>query len=305
MSWIGLDIGGTTTHAVLCDDELLVGAEASAPTPARSGAAAMLDGAARLVVRLRGRAVDTVHGVGVAAAGMLDPRSGRIVRASDSFRGWEGTPVAAGLADRLDLPVVADNDVNCFLVGEVAAGALRGFDEAVGITLGTGVGGALWSGGRILHGRDGGAGELGHLPGYGDEPCSCGRRGHLEALAGGRSLLRRYTQRGGTAPSAADVAVAARTGDERALEVFADAARALGMTIVQTTRLLAADRVVIGGGVTGAWDLLAPVVHEVVRTHPPLFGPLPDIRLTALGAAAVAVGAAAMARLGCSTEVPA
>jgi glucokinase len=87
--------------------------------------------------------------------------------------------------------------------------------------------------------------------------------------------------------------------------VFADAARALGMTIVQTTRLLAADRVVIGGGVTGAWDLLAPVVHDVVRTHPPLFGPLPDIRLTALGAAAVAVGAAAMARLGCSTEVPA
>ncbi|WP_433556459.1 ROK family protein [Pseudonocardia xinjiangensis] len=305
MSFIGLDIGGTTTHAVLCDDDLLVGAEASAPTPARSGAAAMLDGAARLVLRLRGQAVDTVHGVGVAAAGMLDPRSGRIVRASDSFQGWEGTPVAAGLRERVDLPVVADNDVNCFLIGEVSAGALRGVEDGVGITLGTGVGGALWSGGRILHGRDGGAGELGHLPGYGDEPCSCGRRGHLETLAAGRSLLRRYLARGGTAASAADVAAAARAGDERAVEVFTDAARALGMTIVAATRLLAADRVVVGGGVTGAWDLLAPVVHEVVAAHPPLFGPLPDIRLTALGAAAVAVGAAALARLGCGTEVPA
>jgi glucokinase len=303
MPWIGLDIGGTTTHAVLCDDELAVRADASAPTPARSGGAAMLDRAAELVTRLRVEAHPT--GVGVAAAGMLDPRTGRIVRASDSFRGWEGTRVAASLADRLALPTVADNDVNCFLVGEVAAGALRGVDDAVGITLGTGVGGALWSGGRILHGRDGGAGELGHLPGYGDEPCTCGQRGHLETLASGRALVRRYVERGGTAGSTVEVAAAARAGDERAEAVFADAAHGIGIAVVRATGLIAADRVVVGGGVAGAWDLLAPGVHAVIARYPPIYGPPLEVRTTALGAAAVAIGAAALARRAATAGVAA
>jgi glucokinase len=303
MPWIGLDIGGTTTNAVRCDDDLVVRATASAPTPARSGATAMLGRAAELVSRLAAGA--PVDGLGVAAAGVLDPRSGRIVRVSDSFQGWEGTPVAAALGDLVGLPAVADNDVNCFLVGEVAAGVLRGVDDAVGITLGTGVGGALWSGGRILHGRDGGAGELGHQPGYGDELCSCGRRGHLETLASGRSLVRRYRERGGTAESAVDVAAAARSGDERARGVFAEAARGVGTAIVQVTGLLAADRVVVGGGVAGAWDLLAPGVHEVIDRFPPLHGPPPDVRITALGDAAVAIGAAALARQACAAGVAA
>jgi glucokinase len=303
MPWIGLDIGGTTTHGVRCDDDLVVRAAATVATPARSGGAAMLARAAELVAHLA--ADGPVDGLGIAAAGMLDPRTGRIVRASDSFRDWEGTPVAAALGELAGLSAVADNDVNCFLIGEVAAGALRGVDDAVGITLGTGVGGALWSGGRILHGRDGGAGELGHQPGYGDEPCSCGRRGHLEALASGRSLVRRYQERGGTAGSALEVAAAARAGDERAMGVFGDAAHGIGLAIVQVTGLLSADRVVIGGGVAGAWDLLAPGVHEVIGHFPPLFGPPPDVRTTALGDAAVAIGAAALARQSCAAGVAA
>jgi glucokinase len=303
MPWIGLDIGGTTTHAVRCDDDLVVAAAASAPTPARSGGAAMLDRAATLVTELTAGA--PVDGLGIAAAGILDPRSGDIVAASDSFRDWVGTPVAAALGDLVGLPAVADNDVNCFLVGEVAAGALRGVDDAVGITLGTGVGGALWSGGRILHGRDGAAGELGHQPGYGDELCSCGRRGHLESLASGRSLVRRYRERGGAAGSAVEVAAAARSGDAAARAVFADAAHGIGTAIVQVTGLLAADRVVVGGGVAGAWDLLAPGVHAVIDRFPPLFGPPPEVRTTALGEAAVAIGAAALARQACAAGVAA
>ncbi|WP_432571315.1 ROK family protein [Kineococcus sp. SYSU DK005] len=308
MSWLGLDIGGTTTQAVICDDDLAVVDQVSAPTPALRGGTAMLDCAQALAERVRDRNPLVLIGAGVAAAGVLDPSSGRIVRASDSFAGWEGTEVAARIAERLQLPTAADNDVNCFLIGEVTGGSLQGVHHAVGITLGTGVGGALWSSGRILHGRDGAAGELGHLPGYGDELCSCGQRGHLETLASARSLLRRYRQRAGTArsaaTSAADVASAAERGDTSARQVLAEAGAALGMTIVQVTRTLAADTVVIGGGVSGAWPFLRPSVQRVLDEHPPLFGPQANVHVAPMSATAVAVGAAALSRLTFSSALP-
>lgn len=292
MALLGIDIGGTKTHVVLCADDLTVLAEEFAPTP--RGGPAMLATAARLCAALTPGGAE-VAAAGVAAAGVLDPATGTVVRASDSFSDWEGTPVADRLGDLLGLPVVVDNDVNCFLLGEVAAGALRGVDHAVGITLGTGVGGALWSGGRILHGLRGGAGEIGHLPGFGDRLCTCGQRGHLETLASGPSIARRFAEAGGPhGTSAAEVAALARTGDVTARTVFEDAGTALGLAVVSSTRLLGADRVVLGGGVALAWDLLEPAVARVFADNPPLFDDAPLVVPTSLGSSAVAVGAAAL-----------
>jgi len=291
---LGIDIGGTSTHVVVCDDSLTVLAEAVAPTP--RGGPAMLETAADLSRGLLARFPD-VDAAGVAAAGVLDPATGTIVRASDSFHDWEGTAVGVDLTRALDLPVAVDNDVNCFLLGEVAAGALLGAVAAVGITLGTGVGGALWSDGRILHGLRGGAGEIGHLPGFGDLPCTCGQRGHLETLASGPSIARRYrvAAGGGAAVTAADVATRARAGDAAAQRVLHEAGTALGTAIVAGTRLLGADRVVVGGGVAGAWDLLEPAVTAATDLAPPLFGDPLQVTPTRLGRSAVAVGAAALA----------
>ncbi len=132
-------------------------------------------------------------GVGVGAAGVVDARAGRILVASDSFRDWAGFAVTAAFEEAGSrVPAFLDNDVNAFLRGEAAAGAVAGEAHVLGMTLGTGVGGALWLDGALYDGPHGAAGEIGHVPGFGDLPCTCGGRGHLETLASGRAIAARY-----------------------------------------------------------------------------------------------------------------
>jgi glucokinase len=231
------------------------------------------------------------QGIGIGAAGVIDPVTGSVMIASDSFPGWAGTRLADVVAGELGLPVVVDNDVNAFLHGEATAGAAKGFRHAFGITVGTGIGGALISDGVLLRGAGGGAGEIGHTPGFGDEPCTCGARGHLESVASGLSISRRYGQNIG----AAEVANRARTGDESAMRVFAEAGAALGQAIATVATILDSQIAVLGGGVLAAWDLLAEpcrasVQASVLDTTKGLL-----IKPAQLGAHAVALGAAALA----------
>ncbi|MGM0354462.1 ROK family protein [Streptomyces sp. ECR3] len=294
--YAGVDIGGTTTQAVLCDDTLTVLDRAETGTPATLGGRAMIDAAlgalAPLLVSTPGR----LAGVGVGAAGLVDPVEGRILVASDSFHGWAGFPVTAAVADALGVPAHLDNDVNAFLRGEVSSGAVRDAPDVLGITLGTGVGGALWTGGRLFAGPHGAAGEIGHIPGFGDLPCTCGGRGHLETLASGRSLAARYADRTGRTRTAHKVAEAADRGDEDARAVFRAAGAGLGRAIVMAAGLLDLTTVVIGGGVSRAWHLLEPAIREHLAEEPPVSGHPIHLVRAGLGADAVPVGAAARAR---------
>ncbi|MGO4423653.1 ROK family protein, partial [Streptomyces sp. MCAF7] len=205
----GVDIGGTTTQVVLCDDDLTVLDRAGTTTPAASGGQAMMDAALGVLAPLLRRTPGRLIGVGVGAAGVVDTAEGRILVASDSFSGWSGFPVTAAVEDALGVPAFLDNDVNAFLRGEVSGGAVRGEPDVLGIALGTGVGGALWAGGRLFTGPHGAAGEIGHIPGFGDLPCTCGGRGHLETLASGRSIAARFAERTGRRLTAREVADAA------------------------------------------------------------------------------------------------
>lgn len=312
----GVDIGGTTTQVVLCDVDLQVVAHAEAPTPALVSGDAMAATAASLVhslVAVDGRAL---VGVGVGAAGVVDAVSGRILVASDSFVGWSGFPLTSVLARDLGAPTFLDNDVNAFLRGEISTGSIAGVHEALGITLGTGVGGALWIGGSLWEGPRGAAGEIGHIPGFGDALCTCGGRGHLETLASGRSIARRYATRaiechgvrhtiaealeplltGSGSVTARDVAAFAMAGDEDALTVLTDAAEAVAHGILITAGLLDVTTVVVGGGVSHSWPLLGQLVREALDRQPPVSGAAIRLELSGLGAHAVALGAAARAR---------
>ncbi|CAM5687136.1 ROK family protein [Streptomyces purpurascens] len=191
----GVDIGGTTTQVVLCAADLRVVDRVAVPTPAAEGGGAMTDAALDAVRLLLGRTPARLLGVGVGAAGVVDARAGRILVASDSFRDWAGFPVTAAVQEGLGVPAYLDNDVNAFLRGEAVGGAAAGEPHVLGMTLGTGVGGALWLDGRLYDGPHGAAGEIGHVPGFGDLPCTCGGRGHLETLASGRAIAARYAER--------------------------------------------------------------------------------------------------------------
>ncbi|WP_398660663.1 ROK family protein [Streptomyces misionensis] len=300
--YAGVDIGGTTTQVVLCDDDLTVLARAETGTPAARGGQAMIDAALGALTPLLRRVPGRLAGAGVGAAGVVDSAAGRILVASDSFHGWAGFPVTAAVADALGVPAYLDNDVNAFLRGEVASGAVRGERDVLGIALGTGVGGAVWTDGRLFAGPHGAAGEIGHIPGFGDLGCTCGGRGHLETLASGRSIGARYAERTGLRRTAREVADAAAHGDEDALAVFRAAGAGLARAVVMTAGLVDITTVVIGGGVSRAWHLLEPAVLARLAEEPPVSGHPVRLVRAGLGTDAVPVGAAALARLGTTSD---
>jgi glucokinase len=294
--YAGVDIGGTTTMVVLCTEDLVVLDRVELPTPAADGGQAMvgvvLDGLRLLLDRLPSRLL----GVGVGAAGLVDTRSGHILVASDSFSGWAGFAVTETIEAALGVPAFLDNDVNAFLRGEASKGAVEGEPDALGMTLGTGVGGALWMSGELLEGPHGAAGEIGHIPGFGDIPCSCGGRGHLETLAAGRSIAARYAERTGRHTTARGVAAAAERGDQDAFAVFQAAGSGIAQAILITAGLVDVTTVVIGGGVSRAWSLLEPLVTGALAAEPPVSGHPIRLMRARLGGDAVAIGAASRAR---------
>lgn len=293
---VGVDIGGTTTQVVLCTPQLDVLDRTEVPTPASEGGAAMLAAALSALRLLLDRTPARLLGVGVGAAGLVDVRAGRILVASDSFRDWAGFEVTAGVQQDLGVPAFLDNDVNAFLRGEVARGAVAGEDNVLGMTLGTGVGGALWLNGALYDGPRGAAGEIGHVPGFGELPCTCGGRGHLETLASGRSIAARYEERTGLARTARDVAEAARLGDPDAGAVYAAVGRGVARALLITAGLLDVTTCVIGGGVSRSWALVEAAVQETLAVEPPVSGHPVRVLPALLGGDAVAIGAAARAR---------
>lgn len=294
----GVDIGGTTTQVVLYTaDGLDPVASQEVPTPASEGGAAMVRAATGALGELLARTGGApLLGVGVGAAGVVDARTGRVLVASDSFRDWAGFEVTATMSAALGVPVFLDNDVNAFLRGEVVRGAAVGEPHVLGMTLGTGVGGALWLDGALFDGPRGAAGEIGHVPGFGDLPCTCGGRGHLETLASGRAIADHYVRRTGRSLTAHEIAQAATHGDRDALTVYETAGEAIARALLIVGGTLDVTTAVLGGGVSRAWHLLRPAIERALTTEPPVSGhPLRVLR-SRLDSHAVTTGAAARAR---------
>lgn len=303
-----LDIGGTKTSAALVDAGNRIVARAVGPTQVTTGADATLDSAARLVRDLMDSydASDAaVCAVGVGAAGVVDPGSGRILSATDAISGWAGTDVAAGLRRRLGLPVAVDNDVHAHLIGEVTAGAAVGKACVLLVAVGTGIGGSIAVDGKIHRGHGQVAGHVGHVPsptGAG-MPCSCGGTGHVEAVASGPALVRAYDRRSGhVVVDLTEVAARAATGtDPVASELIRAGGTEVGHLVGGLINVLDPDLVIVTGGVTAcgpSWwaALLAAADADVL---PPIRAEGPIERLVVpslLGADAPLLGAAQLAR---------
>ncbi|MFD2474411.1 ROK family protein [Amycolatopsis silviterrae] len=286
----GVDIGATKTLVVMCDEDGRELDSTSAPSQSHQGGAAILDRVAELVSSLVPDDA-VLAGVGVGAAGVVDPVTGTVLVTGDSFTGWAGTPVNAELSARLrGVPVRTVNDVDGFLLGEL----LPEERNVLGVAAGTGVGGALFVDGRLLYGGATGAGEIGHVGRYGEERCTCGQIGHLEAYASGRALARRYAEATGRTLAAEAVAAAALAGDHAAQTVFTDAGRFLGQAIAHAAGLLGVATCVLGGSVVKSWALLEKPVREALEERPLLSGKPVSVRLSRNGAKSVALGAASL-----------
>ncbi|MGH3586146.1 MAG: ROK family protein, partial [Pseudonocardia sp.] len=213
---VGVDIGGTKIAAGVVDDRGTVLRRATCPTPS----AGVLDAVAALV----GRLTERPGPVGVAAPGVIDLASGSVRSATDTLPGWVGTPVRAELEARLGVPVRVDNDVRAMARGEAWAGAGRDHADALYVSVGTGIGGALHRGGEVVRGPHALAGEIAHLlvpvPAGFDGVCGCGRADHLEAAASGPAIERAYRHRTGRRSGLREIAASMRAGDEEAAAVI-------------------------------------------------------------------------------------
>jgi len=292
----GVDVGGTNTKVVLTTPGLEVLDRIDLPTPAHAGGDAIVSDAVAAVRVLLDRHRASLAGVGVGAAGVVDATTGTVLVTGNSFTGWAGFGVTAAVTAALGVPATLDNDVNAFLLGEVATGAVAGEPDVLGMTLGTGVGGALVLGGVLFAGPRGAAGEIGHVPGFGDARCTCGQVGHLETIAGARGIANRYAERSGRRVSAREVADAARAGDADATAVFETAGWGLARAALLTAGILDVTSVVIGGGIARSWDLLEPAIARAIVLEPPVSGASIRLVRSTLGSDAVALGAAAQVR---------
>ncbi len=200
--------------------------------------------------------------VGIGVPGLYDPLAGTTRFLVNVPGDWDGRPVAAPVSHALGLPVALINDARAFGLAELRLGAARGATSMAGLTLGTGVGGVVAVDGRVHHGHDGTAGEVGHQTLDPDGPtCNCGNRGCLEAFARADRLAEACG-----APTAEAALEAARRGDPAALAGLASGGRWLGIGIANLIVVIAPDKVVIGGGVAAAGELLlGPVREELAR----------------------------------------
>jgi len=203
-----------------------------------------------------------VASIGIGVPGLYDPADGTTRFLPNVPGPWAGQPVAGPVAEATGVPVALINDARAFGLAELRLGAGRGVLAMVALTLGTGVGGAFAINGQVHLGHDGTAGELGHQTIDPDGPwCTCGNRGCVEAYARADQIVAACGT--GTPEEAVR---AARAGDARALAGLADVGRYLGIGIANMVTVISPDRVVIGGGVAAAGELLfAPIRAEIAR----------------------------------------
>ncbi len=257
-------------------------------TPSDAGPAAVIRGCLDMIGAARAGASSevaaTLAGIGISSPGPLDPWAGVVQEPPNLGPAFRDVALAPAMAEAHGLPAFLDRDTNVAALGEHAFGAARDTDDFIYLTVSTGVGGAIFTAGRIFHGPDGIAGELGHVQVALDGPrCGCGGEAHVEAFAGGASLAReaQALARTGSSPylvakaaetgldelSARDVGEGAQAGDPACVELMDRARRAVAAGCVSYVHAFNPHRIVIGGAIAEAEGdrLLDPIRAAIAR----------------------------------------
>ena len=304
----GVDLGGTK-----CLGLALVGGEVAAqvqvPTP--QGESALMATMGEVVEALAAEVGAPMAAVGVGVPGLVD-REG-LLHFAPNLPGVVGLAVRTELEQRLGLSVQVENDATCAAWGEHQLGAARGYDDVVVVTLGTGIGGGIVSGGQVHRGANGFAGEIGHMVVDPDgPPCPCGQRGCWERFASGSGLgrlAREAAQAGRAARVLAlaggeveavrgeHVTLAVAEGDAEAAAVMGRFAWWLALGLVNLVNVFDPGALVVGGGLIAAGDALFEPTRAAMQQLLAANTLRPEVPLVpaALGARAGALGAASLA----------
>ncbi len=260
---IGIDLGGTKVEGAVLDGSGAIVRRERVPTCRERGYDHICGAVADLVYHLRHHAPQLRH-LGVGAPGAISAVTGAVKNSNTTC--LNGRPLRDDLEARTGLPVVLENDANCFALAEATLGAARGARLAFGVILGTGVGGGLVIDGRVHAGNQRIAGEWGHhsIDPEGP-PCYCGQRGCVEALISGPAVVRAYREAGGDAADMAALVAASRAGETRALAAMAAFLDRYGRALANLIDILDPDVVVLGGGLSNIDELYAAGREAVAR----------------------------------------
>lgn len=276
----GVDLGGTNIKVGLVSAEGTIVHRHQAETLGERGPAAVarrICQAARQCVEAADVGPDAVAGIGVGSPGTIDLENG-VVLFSPNLPGWDDIPLRRMIEDDIGLPCALDNDANVAALAEQWAGAGRGASSLVLLTLGTGIGGGIVLDGRVWHGANGVAGEIGHMSINPDGPrCGCGNLGCLEAYASATAMVRRMHQaiqsgrETSLAPrlddlTAQDIHKAALAGDKAARDNIEATGRYLGVGVSNIMHILNPQVIAFSGGVAAAGDMLMePLLDEMEK----------------------------------------
>ena len=308
---IGIDLGGTKTVVGRVDGQGKVRRKLLIPTHAPKGPSSVKEAVVKAVLTLLEGAGSLPVGIGVGVAGQVDAESGGVEFAPNL--GWRDEPLREDLERAIGIPVLVTNDVRAATWGEWLYGAGRGCNDLICLFVGTGIGGGVVSGGRVLTGCSNMAGELGHITVELNGPsCRCGNRGCLEALAGGWAIAQQAREWATSDPEAGNlvlkmvegqteritakvIADAAKAGDPLAISLFERVAQALAAGAASFVNAFNPGRLILGGGIIEGCPWLVKKIAEGLedRALPPALSPLRVLRARLRNHAGV-VGSAAL-----------
>jgi glucokinase len=313
---IGVDLGGTKVRVAAVDAEGRIRQQLEKPTDVQGGPESIVAEIAQMARQIRKQEPPAPAGVGLGVAGQISAGLG-VVRFSPNLN-WHDVPIQDKLNQALDLPVVVTNDVRAATWGEWIHGAGRGVDDLICLFIGTGIGGGVVSGGRLLSGASNAAGELGHITTeLHGPPCTCGNRGCLEAMAGGWAIARQALKAINDSPAAGKALLKAaglstpirakdvdakvvtdayRAGDPLARLLMDEVTQALIAGTVGLINAFNPSRLILGGGVLqGLPELVERLGQGIHRYALKAASEAVQVLPAKLGTDAGVVGAATLA----------
>ncbi len=267
---IGLDLGGTNLRAAAIDRNGMMLDKISGETEFSAGRDAVLGDIAAAISKMREKhGTNGLAGIGVGVPGFIRMKEG-VISGSNNLPFLENVPVRDDLSRRLGTKVILENDANAAALGEQWIGAGRGVDDLVLLTLGTGIGGGIISGGRIVRGSVGMAGEFGHISVVvNGNPCGCGNQGCLEKHASASAVTAMAKlMRLGDALSSKDVFDLAKTAGEagdKARHIWKVVGEALGLMMAMLINTFNFPLYLLSGGMLPAWELFEPHMTRVAK----------------------------------------
>ncbi len=277
---VGVDVGGTNTKIGLVDEQGKIIAQKKIPTKPQSGSEASIRTIAEAidsVLKERGIGADALRSIGVGVPGTADAETGMVIYAPNIF--WRNVPIGPALQSAFHVPVYVAQDTRAAAWAEYLVGTAQGVKNLASVTLGTGIGCGMVIDGKIFHGGMNTAGEFGHqIVEFEGKSCNCGRRGCLEAYAGGLAIVREARDR---FPSAAellhkseteitvdDVYCLAGQGHPQARKLTEEVVKYVGIGLVNLINLTSVEMICISGGISNApQELLLDPLIALIRAR--------------------------------------